>query len=58
MDRRPYRGADDLAQMQDLASRRAATLGRGKNDAEDNLRLSTFNANAAEDEPSFVPVDE
>lgn len=35
-----------------------ATLGAGKYDAEDNLRLAVFNPDAAEDEPNFVAVGE
>jgi hypothetical protein len=37
-----------------LPGTNAASLGAGKYDAEDDLRLSTYNPDAADDEPDFV----
>jgi len=37
-----------------LPGTKAASLGAGKYDAEDDLRLSTYNPGAADDEPDFV----
>ena len=37
-----------------LPGTNAASLGAGKYDAEDDLRLSTYNPDAADDEADFV----
>ncbi len=39
-----------------LPGTRAASLGAGKYDAEDDLRLSIYNPDAADDESSFVKL--
>lgn len=45
---------DELGEFH-LPGSETATLGTGKYDAEDNLRMAVFDPDAADDEPSFVP---